>query len=160
MEQHLIRRKQTHLKHFDYSQKDYVYYLTLCVTNRKTYFKNNEIAQIIKDEINFRTTKKEIMLFCYCLMPDHLHMLLSLHNSYEKRLQDWIIAFKRHTRRIGYQKFKIRSLWQRDFYEHIIRREESLIEKANYIVENPVRKGIVEECEDYPHSWISDEFPE
>jgi putative transposase len=160
MEQDVRQRKQIHLKHFDYSQKGYVYYVTLCVLNRQTYFKNNEIAQIIKDEINFRTAKKEIELFCYCIMPDHLHMLLSLHNSYEKRLQDWIIAFKRYTRRIGYQKFKIRSLWQRDFYEHIIRRRESLIEKAQYIVDNPVREGIVEEWEDYPHSWISDEFPE
>ena len=160
MKNHLPNRKQIHLKHFDYSQKVYVYYITICTQNKMKYFKNCEIAQIIKDEIKFRVRKKEILLYCYCLMPDHLHMLLSLGSLYEKRLHDWMIVFKRYTARMVKNEFKIQQLWQRDFYDHIIRRKESLIQKAEYIVNNPVREGIVEEWEDYPHSWLADEFPE
>jgi putative transposase len=153
-------RKQIHLKQFDYSQKGFVYYITICTQNKMNYFSDNKITQIIKDEIKFRVEKKEILPYCYCIMPDHMHMLLSLGSLYEKRLHDWIIAFKRYTARVAKNKFKIQPLWQRDFYEHIIRREESLIQKAEYIVNNPVREGIVEEWEDYPHSWITDEFPQ
>jgi REP element-mobilizing transposase RayT len=87
-------------------------------------------------------------------------MLLSLGSLYEKRLQDWMIVFKRYTARMVKNEFKIQQLWQRDFHDHIIRRKESLIQKAEYIVNNPVREGIVEEWEDYPHSWLADEFPE
>ena len=160
MKKHLQSRKQIHLKHFDYSQKGYVYYITICTQSKMKYFENNDIAKIIKDEIIFRVAKKEILLFCYCIMPDHLHMLLSLHDSYEKNLQNWMIAFKRHTARIAFQISKIQPLWQRDFYDHIIRCGESLTQKAEYIVNNPVRERIVEEWEDYPHSWIAEEFPE
>ena len=160
MKNHLPNRKQIHLRHFDYSQKGYVYYITICTQNKTKYFSNNEIAQIIKDEIKFRGEKNEILPYCYCIMPDHLHMLLSLGSLYEKRLHDWIIAFKRYTARVAKNKFKIQQLWQRDFYEHIIRREDSLIQKAEYIVNNPVREGIVEEWDDYLHSWITNEFPD
>jgi REP element-mobilizing transposase RayT len=44
------------------------------------------------------------------------------------------------------------SLWLQENFDHQLRREESLLQKAEYIRQNPVRKGLVERPEDYP--WL------
>ena len=47
------------------------------------------------------------------------------------------------------------SLWQRESFDHILRRDEDLIEKAEYIANNPVRAGLVARPEEYRWLWIS-----
>lgn len=81
-------------------------------------------------------------------------MLLSLSESYESNLLNWVKTFKRYTSKIIKEKYQITNLWQRSFYEHILRNNESIVEKAIYIMENPIRKEIVKEVGDYPYSQI------
>ncbi len=45
--------------------------------------------------------------------------------------------------------------WQRDFFDHRLRKDESYIEKAHYIRMNPVRAGLIARSEDWPHVWES-----
>ena len=157
------RRKNIRLEDFDYKGSAYVYFITICTHDKRHYFNNVDVAKIIKDEIEFRMIN-EIKLFCYCIMPDHLHMLLSLTENYTKKGQDksvgegtlwnWVSAYKRYTSRITNQLFQIKPLWHKNFYDHIVRKEESLLKIAEYIVNNPVRKGMVSEWEEYPYSRI------
>jgi putative transposase len=44
-------------------------------------------------------------------------------------------------------------VWQREYFDHILRSDESTASKAQYICENPVRHGIVEFIDDYPWLW-------
>ena len=44
-------------------------------------------------------------------------------------------------------------LWQAGYYDHCLRGDEDLRLQARYILENPVRAGIVESPRDYPYSW-------
>jgi hypothetical protein len=44
--------------------------------------------------------------------------------------------------------------WQRDFFEHRLRNDESARQKADYILYNPVRAGLVERPEDWPYVWF------
>lgn len=154
MDNKIKRRKTMHLKDFDYTNDNYVYFVTICAENKQRCFVNNKITKIIEDELEFRRTTKEINLLCYCIMPDHLHILLSLAEDYHKSLQNWVSAFKRYTTRVINELFSIKPLWQKNFYDHVVRKEESLIKIAEYIVNNPVRKGIVSEWEEYPYSKI------
>ncbi len=159
------RRKSIRLEGFDYKGSAYVYFITICTHDKQNFFGNANVAKIIKDEIEFRMIN-EIKLFCYCIMPDHLHMLLSLTEEYTDKgegksvgkgtLKNWVSAFKRYTSRITNQMFDIKPLWQKNFHDHIVRKEESLLKIAEYIVYNPVRKGTVSEWEDYPYSKIID----
>jgi hypothetical protein len=50
------------------------------------------------------------------------------------------------------------TFWQKSFYDFVIYREEKLLEKMNYILQNPVRKGIVETPEDYRFSTANNKF--
>ncbi len=162
-------RKNIRLEDFDYNESAYVYYITICTHDKQHYFTNVKVAKIIKDEIEFRMIN-EIKLFCYCIMPDHVHILLSLTDDYTKKgkdrlvgkgtLQNWVSAYKRYTSRITNQLFEIKPLWQKNFHDHIVRKEESLLKIAEYIVYNPVRKGIVTEWEKYPYSRIMEPLPD
>ena len=46
--------------------------------------------------------------------------------------------------------------WQRDFFEHRLRRDESYREKADYILLNPLRAGLVQKVEDWPYVFVAD----
>lgn len=87
-------------------------------------------------------------------MPDHVHLLLKLKEEYGKSLHNWVATFKRYTARAIGEKFDVRPLWQKNFYEHIVRKYESLEKIAEYIVDNPVRKGLVDDWQKYPYSKI------
>ena len=163
----LRKRKQIHLKEFDYSSHEDIFFLTICTANKQDYFSDPRISKIIIDELEHRRANKEIKLFCYCIMPDHLHLLLSLNENYikkegafgERTLQDWVSAFKRYTARIAGQMPDIKLLWQSNFYDHVVRKDESLLEICSYILNNPVRKGMVSNWEEYPYSQIVDSLP-
>ena len=153
------RRKRMHLSGFDYTGGSHVYFLTLCTADNKPLFMDPGIAGLIANELELRRNRDEIILFCFCIMPDHVHMLLSLSHGYSKGLIDWVSAFKRYSARVIKKSYGIAPLWQKNFYDHVIRRDESLIKVAEYIVNNPVRKGMVREWKEYPYSRIVDPLP-
>ena len=78
-------------------------------------------------------------------MPDHLHALLSF--GVEQEMKRVISNWKHFT---SSQK---KMIWQRDFFDHRIRSEESFTEKWEYIRQNPVRKGLVDHIDDWPFAW-------
>ena len=81
-------------------------------------------------------------------MPDHVHFILSFPQS-NKRMQTIMSKWKEWTAKC----FKID--WERDFFEHRMRKEESYREKADYILANPVRAGLVKKAEDWPYVSIA-----
>lgn len=159
MEKKAIHRKRVHLNNFDYKSSSYVYFITLCTASKQPHFLNNRIAKIVEEEMELRRARKEIRVFCYCIMPDYLHMLLSLADNYQKSLQNWVSAFKRFTGKVINELCNTKPLWQKNFYDHIVREDESLLEIAKYILNNPVRKGLVPEWAAYPYSKTIDPLP-
>ncbi len=86
-------------------------------------------------------------------MPDHLHIVISPSNS-GVSLSKFLNIFKGRTTTAFRNKYGVKGLWQRSAYDHIIRAEEDLKAIIEYILNNPVRKGIVERAEDYPFSKL------
>ena len=64
----------------------------------------------------------------------------------ESQLSSLIRDFKRTTTRIS------NIAWQRNFFDHRLRHDESLDEKVAYIRENPVRAGLIAEGEEWPYA--------
>ena len=83
------------------------------------------------------------------IMPDHLHLLVAFPES-DKRIQTIVTKWKEWTAK------SLKVEWQRDFFEHRLRKEENFLEKADYIFANPVRAGLVERSEDWPYVFIAD----
>ena len=82
-------------------------------------------------------------------MPDHLHMLVGI--SGDANLSKLIRDFKR----IVVRKGKIE--WQRNFFDHRLRHCESETEKFEYIVQNPVRAGLIRDDEKWPYVFVGEE---
>ena len=81
-------------------------------------------------------------------MPDHLHALISF--PYDQRMKQIIADWKR------FLATRLQIDWQRDFFDHRLRRDESFVEKADYIRANPVRAELVSRSEDWPYFWVAD----
>jgi REP element-mobilizing transposase RayT len=79
-------------------------------------------------------------------MPDHVHVLVSL---YEGNLPSLMKSFKQLTG-FHFKRETGQELWQKSYYDHIVPKEEDLADIALYIAANPVRRGLVQEWEDYP----------
>lgn len=86
-------------------------------------------------------------LYAWCIMPDHVHFLVR-----DEDLVQLVRLFKGRLTPSARALNPDRPLWQRSFYDHGLRREESLVGVAKYIWENPVRAKIVDDATDYPWS--------
>jgi putative transposase len=78
------------------------------------------------------------------LMPDHVHLIASFPER-AKDMQIVVSKWKEWTAKSA----KIK--WQRDFFEHRLRGNESFDEKAEYIRQNPVRAGLVNNSVEWPY---------
>jgi REP element-mobilizing transposase RayT len=82
----------------------------------------------------------------YCVMPDHVHLLvLNIENS----LLDFMRLFKgRLVRRL--RGHVAGTVWQRSSHDHLLRRNEDINGTLRYLLENPVRAGLVDKWTQYP----------
>jgi REP-associated tyrosine transposase len=82
-------------------------------------------------------------------MPDHVHSLVE-GNHPGADFREFVRIFKQ---RSSYEWKRKRGtvLWQRNYFEHVLRDEEDTVGVAKYILENPVRGNLVQRPEDYPY---------
>ena len=72
---------------------------------------------------------------------------------------DQVGTFKRFTTtQIWWKQGGAGRLWQRSSYDHVIRYNKSVEPVVHYVLNNPVRKGLVRDWEDYPYSAIEDRW--
>jgi REP element-mobilizing transposase RayT len=142
-----IREKPHRLQEITYKGEISVSF-TLCIKDRVQLFNNVTTVNIFEKILKSEAERSLCIIPVYCFMPDHQHLIVSGVNS-ESDILKFIKAYKQKT---GYwlkkNQFNVR--WQKDFFDHIIRKEEGLVSFARYILNNPVRKGLVENWQDYP----------
>ncbi len=86
----------------------------------------------------------------YLVMPDHLHLFCAPYDT-TFTLEKWVTYWKRQFRRSHKDR---EAGWQAHTLHHRLRREESYTEKWNYVRENPLRKGLVKNAEDWPYQGM------
>ena len=125
-----------------------VFFITInCEPRGRNQLTTPTAASAIERSLHHQNSCGAWWIHLFLLMPDHLHGLISF--SRETPMQSSIQNWKRFlARHVGIA-------WQRDFFDHRLRHDESLTEKWNYIRENPVRKGLAAKPDDWPHQWTS-----
>jgi putative transposase len=138
-----LRKPLDHSTHFA-GRFGATYFVTICSEPKGT----NQLCREHVAAGIFKTAKLyddggrwylELML----LMPDHLHALIAIDG--EASLSKVIGDFKHATSRFA------RVKWQRNFFDHRLRHDESETEKEAYIRRNPVRAGLVQDEESWPY---------
>ena len=126
------------------------YFLTLTTDSRARVFEHNTHANALAVQISPFFAARGFEVLAYCIMPDHLHLLLE-GMSDEADLREAVRAWKQRT---GYD-WKARTgarLWQPGFHDRVLREGDDPRSVVRYILLNPVRAGLAKAPRDYP--WL------
>ena len=123
------------------------YYVTACCARRQWIFDNASTVRIALESLQLIEARLGWRVAKVCFMPDHVHLLVSPQLEREQSLSQLMQRWKTSvTLWLG------REIWQLEFFDHLLRSDEKLEQKWNYIRENPVRAGLYERAEDYDYS--------
>ena len=159
----ISQRKPNRLENYDYSQEG-SYFLTLCTHNRQNLFVleksrvGNDLCVVppLQNEIIHKWIKEtenkfeNIKFEKYVIMPDHLHFIVNITERHIGRsLRDIMQFFKTMTtndyiKNVKNGKLKPfdKKLWQKSYYDHIIRNQDDYNEKWDYIENNPLKYAL------------------
>ncbi|HKZ82397.1 MAG TPA: transposase [Anaerolineae bacterium] len=134
-----------------YRQVGRITFITIRAYLHAAPFVNESINQMIVDTLREEQERQHCAVYTYCLMPDHLHYLVG---PVQEGVSVLVFSdqFKGKTTNRSWQHGWRGKLWQPRSYDHIVRVEEDLRQIAEYILNNPVRKGLVDHAEDWPWS--------
>ena len=126
------------------------YFITIgCKRRGKNRLASRDIADGIFETVKHRNAQRIWYAHLAMIMPDHVHLVLSF-PIMEKKVQTIVSKWKEWTAKT------LKINWQRDFFEQRLRNDESFREKADYILANPVRAGLVERPGDWPYVFIAE----
>jgi len=141
--------------------KDPVYFITTCTYRRQPVLTDDSIATILVDEWQSARDRHGWVIGRYVIMPDHVHFFCSAELD-AKPLSEFVGAWKRWTSRRAHAQGQPRTassaptttrpLWQREFFDHVLRSSESYSEKWNYVRDNPVRTGLAATADEWKHA--------
>ncbi|MFQ6083659.1 MAG: transposase [Candidatus Aminicenantia bacterium] len=130
---------------------NYPHFITTKTRNNIPIFSNPILARACLLFIEELHIDLKFKVMGYILMPDHLHLILVLPEG--KNISYIMKRIKGATaRKINILIGKIGTLWQSDFYDHIIKNEKELRDKLKYIHRNPLRSDLVKDLREYEFS--------
>lgn len=148
MENNKPQRKNIRLKYYDYTTEG-MYFITICIKDRKNILGNikdekiklTETGEIVKKYIQtVEKIYKNIKVDEYIVMPNHIHIIMQVFNKNDISISRIVKQYKGYiTKEIG------QSIWQKSFYEHIIRSEEEY-----YVIKEYVKNNII--------NWQKDKY--
>ncbi len=134
------RRHSIRIQNYDYATQG-AYFLTICTQNREMILAPKPIQEIISRIWNQLPVRfSNIQLDEFVVMPNHIHGIVWITNVGDK-LGKVLAYFKYQTTKemnifLGNPNPLIK-VWQRNYYERIIRDEKELNETRQYIIDNP-----------------------
>jgi putative transposase len=155
---------------FRISKDSPVYYLTSVANGRLPVFQKANLKNLVCAALNEARISASLLIFAYVIMPDHLHALIGsarkpsevlryvngisghrlINYLKEKRFESSLQKLRREDGIRGHKY----SLWDHHPNLKLITTENGLMEKVNYIHQNPVRGGLVDRAEDYRWSSV------
>ncbi|WP_420579834.1 REP-associated tyrosine transposase [Reichenbachiella sp.] len=156
-----------------------IYFITFAVVEWVDVFTRRQYTEVVIDSLNYCQKEKGLEIYAWCLMSNHLHLIIS---SKEGRLSDTLRDFKKFTAskilssiennykesRKGWMLWifksagkkntnnKIYQFWRQNNHPKELETNKFKDEKLNYIHMNPVETGLVNEPEHYRYSSAVD----
>ena len=157
-------RKNLRIKNFNYKSEN-IYFITICSKNRECvfckiddkisnagfytidfdkYIYYSNIGKIVVNSLkNIETIYNGVVLKEYVVMPNHIHMIMEITNdgcNNNTDISKIIGSFKRYvSKTVNKDRENKIEIWQKSFYEHVIRNEIDYNIILEYIVYNPLK---------------------
>ena len=154
-------RKPLRLKYYNYSEIG-LYYITICTHNKEKTLCNidEKICDINFDDIDFEKyieytnignickkaidsieiNYKNVSVNSFVIMPNHIHIIFSIEKNDDIKISQVVSYYKGYVSR-EYNKItnKKNEIWQKSFYEHVIRNDDDYKRILEYVVYNPLK---------------------
>jgi Transposase and inactivated derivatives len=112
-----------------------------------------DLAAVVANTIHY-LDNKDYELICYCIMPNHVHLVFSLIEK-SRGISKIMQSIKRYSaseiNKILKQKG---SFWQDESYDRIVRNEVELFNIVQYVINNPVKALLVDNWEKWEYTYI------
>ena len=127
-----------------------IFFITACTFRRRANLATPETTTIFREEWESAPARHAWNIGRYVIMPDHVHFFCSpLQEAVP--LETFVGCWKQWTaKRMIRELGCTRPVWQSEFFDHLMRSDESCVEKWEYVCRNPVRAGLVKTPEDWP----------
>ena len=134
-----------------------LYFVTILTWQRRPRFTDAAVVHACNDQILRAAAVTKFRMIKSCYMPDHLHLIVegtttaaNLRTFVKKAKQLSTFHVKR---RFGF------NLWRKGYHDRIVRHDENPQGYVDYICQNPVAAGLVENADDYPFTFGEGLFP-
>ena len=138
------------------------YFFTVVTYKRKAMLTHPQNVSLLRDAFKHIMAKHPFIIDAFVLLPDHLHCMWTMPKGDRDFSILWRLIKSYFSRKCdaGYKKTPSRSrqnkkeqaVWQRRFWEHLIRDEQDFVRHVEYIHYNPVRHGFVKAPKDWKYS--------
>jgi putative transposase len=158
-----------------------IHFITFAVVEWVDVFTRKEYRDIVLDSIKYCQSEKGLLMHCWCIMSNHLHLIASAKNRdlsnvlrdfkkyTSKEIVNAIEGNKKESRRewmleifrregAGNSRNKNYQFWRQDNRPQELYSSKFIFQKMNYIHNNPVEAGIVEKPHEYLYSSAKDYF--
>lgn len=143
--------RRLYLKNYNYI------FFTIVTFDRKNILFDN--INLLRNALKYALKKYEFEIYAIVVMDNHIHCILNISdiNIFSKIIYSIKYNFSVHlgnNTNISESKQKKgeKGIWQRRFYDHIIRDENDLYKHVDYIHFNPVKHNYVKSPKDFPYS--------
>lgn len=143
MEPKVGRKHPAHMPVVERHNEPVIVFLTVCSEGRKQIFAGADSAERI---VSAWREAKSWFVGRYVIMPDHIHLFCAPGVVPREPLKQWIRYWKNLASR-KWPRPGEHPIWQRDFWDTQLRRQENYDEKWEYVAQNPVRAGFVNKSE-------------
>lgn len=125
-----------------------IFFVTACTFDRKPVLASGEIHKAFL-EFAHRGEEHSAYIGSYVIMSDHLHLFVSLAD--DRLLSDWVKSLKNSLSKALRATGIPAPHWQKGFFDHVLRSDESYSQKWDYVRDNPVRAELVTSWEEWSH---------
>ena len=134
-----------------------VFFITTCTAGRRPLLANPVAHALLVAEWAGMSARRGWSVGRYVVMPDHVHFFVAPSADCSGSLSDVIRSWKAYTSRaLRHALTADGPVWERGFFDHVLRSSESREEKWNYVRQNPVRAGLVAAAADWPYAGAID----
>jgi putative transposase len=128
------------------------YFVTICTEKRRAILADEHIVSVLRREWKSALERHGWAVGSYTVMPDHVHFFCTDGGS-RTTLSEFIGKWKEWTAKAMKREAGLDvRIWQKSFFDHLLRSSESYSEKWDYVRNNPVRAGLVAQPDDWPYS--------
>ncbi len=121
--------------------------VTIATRDRRLVFGDPAIARAAVEVLQERSAATGVPVYGYCLMPDHAHLVLEPSPTCD--ITKFVGQFKNLAQRALWQRGVQGRFWQESFWDHFLRSDEEVERVVDYVLNNPVRKGLVTTWREY-----------